>query len=217
MKDKHMKALLKMTIFLSTFLPLPALSVTATCPPEGDGGDSMLNRLKNRSQPPESYREMTAEQFLTEFTSWMYTPRQRERFSWTQKRYIAPRESTGVMLVGYLLGARQEAPEASHCHDPLQRNVRLWLGSRRAASPARRMRVRAVILEVTPSGQRMHPSWRLRMLQRLARRRALVRISGWPLYNSENPQELGRSRGTLWEVHPVTMIEVWSRGQWYAL
>jgi hypothetical protein len=217
MKDEHMKTLLRMTILLSTFLPLPALSATDTCPPEGDGGDSVLNRLKNRSQPPASYQEMTVEQFLTEFASGIYTPRQRERFSWTQKRYIAPRESTGVMLVGYLLGARREAPEASHCHDPLQRNVRLWLGSRRAASPAKRMRARAVILEVTPSGQQTHPGWRLRILQRLARQRAAVRISGWPLYNPEHPQELGLSRGTLWEVHPVTMIEVWRRGQWHAL
>jgi hypothetical protein len=46
--------------------------------------------------------------------------------------------------------------------------------------------------------------WSLDSLKALARRHALVRISSSFMYDPEHPDHLGRLRGTLWELHPVT-------------
>ncbi|GEM_PF-6488381 len=37
------------------------------------------------------------------------------------------------------------------------------------------------------------------------------------LYDPEHPEPLNRLRGTLWEIHPVTAIDVWRDGMWVPL
>lgn len=69
-----------------------------------------------------------------------------------------------------------------------------------------------MIVEPTPNMLSQHPSSRLHTLQQLARQGAKVRVSGWVMYDPEHPDQLDKTRGTLWEVHPVTKIEVWSGG-----
>jgi hypothetical protein len=41
-----------------------------------------------------------------------------------------------------------------------------------------------------------------------------VRISGWLLMDQEHPEQLGQTRGTLWEIHPILHIEVNDGGSW---
>jgi hypothetical protein len=41
-----------------------------------------------------------------------------------------------------------------------------------------------------------------------------VRITGWTLLDPEHAAQIGQFRSTLWEVHPVTAIEVFKDGQW---
>jgi hypothetical protein len=44
-----------------------------------------------------------------------------------------------------------------------------------------------------------------------------VRISGWLMYDSEHVNVIGTQRATVWEVHPITKIEVQKDGQWVDL
>lgn len=198
---------------------LPALGLADVCPTKGDGGDSALNSLKNRTTEPTSYRELAVAQFLQDFTPDLHTPRYTNRFSASQKAYITPRESEGIALTGYLLGAKQSGPESTNCHSQSRRDFHLWVGAERPRNDqeAKAMRAASVVVEPTPSGQEGHPSWRLHMLQKLARQHAQVRISGWAMYDPEHPDQLGKTRGTLWEVHPVMKIEVWNNSRWQEL
>ena len=41
-----------------------------------------------------------------------------------------------------------------------------------------------------------------------------MRVSGWMFYNAEPQEQLMQLRGTMWEIHPVTRIEVWKDGGW---
>jgi hypothetical protein len=41
-----------------------------------------------------------------------------------------------------------------------------------------------------------------------------VRISGWLLLDPVHKGHLGVYRSTLWEIHPITKIEVFKNGQW---
>jgi hypothetical protein len=46
---------------------------------------------------------------------------------------------------------------------------------------------------------------------------APVRISGWTMFDPAHRNHLGRYRSTLWEIHPITKIEVFQDGQWIDL
>jgi hypothetical protein len=44
-----------------------------------------------------------------------------------------------------------------------------------------------------------------------------VRISGWLLLDPEHRAHLGKYRSTLWEIHPITRIEVFDGKNWIDL
>jgi len=44
-----------------------------------------------------------------------------------------------------------------------------------------------------------------------------VRISGWLMLDPEHRNHLNKYRGTLWEVHPITRIEVQQDSTWVLL
>jgi hypothetical protein len=45
-----------------------------------------------------------------------------------------------------------------------------------------------------------------------------VRISGWLMLDPEHKDMIDEGlRSTLWEIHPITKIEVWSNGAWVDL
>ncbi len=44
-----------------------------------------------------------------------------------------------------------------------------------------------------------------------------VRISGWLMLDPEHADMVGSARGTIWEVHPITKIEMWKNGAWVDL
>ncbi|MHB1846438.1 MAG: hypothetical protein ACYCWW_16570 [Deltaproteobacteria bacterium] len=204
--------MLAVALFTALALAQPA------CPPEGDGGDPLLNRAKNRQEAPEK-PELLDVAALLSLPRNLEAPRYRDRWSARVRDEVRAEEQRGVALVGYLLAARQSGPESCNCHDPTRRDFHLWIGAAPAADylDAKARRADAVIVEMTPSLRDRHPGWRLRTLERLAHDRAKVRVEGLLMYDPEHPGELGKTRGTLWEVHPITGFSVWSGGRWVAL
>lgn len=185
------------------------------CPPGGAGGDRALNHFKNRVTPPARYHLLTVAEFLRTYPL-LHTPRRTTLYTPQEAAAITPREQAGVELEGYLLAAKQSGPESTNCYSTTRRDDHVWIGAVRPASPAaaRAERAEAVVVEPTPNTLARHPIWRLRTLRALARQGAKVRVFGWVMYDPEHPDQLGKTRGTLWEVHPVTRIEVWSGGRW---
>jgi hypothetical protein len=51
-------------------------------------------------------------------------------------------------------------------------------------------------------------------LKRIANRHERVRISGWLMFDGEHPDQVGKTRGTLWEIHPVMRIDVLKSDGW---
>lgn len=46
---------------------------------------------------------------------------------------------------------------------------------------------------------------------------APVRITGWTMLDPEHRNHLNKYRMTLWEIHPITKIEVFRNGEWVDL
>ena len=180
------------------------------CPGDGDGGDRDLNRLKNRVD--------TATWVATPFASildlgWPAGVVRRSRATWSRsdERRVAASEGMPVAVEGYFVGAKVEGPESTNCHgaESKFRDWHLWL----ASSPGKDRR-RSIVVETTPVIRARHPEWKLGAIRRLVRDSTLVRVSGWLMLDPEHPDQLGKTRGTLWEIHPVMRIEVQREGAW---
>ena len=206
-----------LTVFIGV-----ALAHAQTCPAIGDGGDTTLNKLKNRTAMPASFIEMPVRAFLTSTPTVIGRHKFMDKFSTAERAKIDSADKLAIALEGFLVAAKQSEPEACNCHRVTQRDFHVWIAPEQPPEgdpdSAKAIRARSVIVEPTPYWQSQHKdTWRLRTLSHLAKDRARVRISGWVMYDPEHPSELGKTRGTLWEIHPVTKIEVWSGGGWREL
>ena len=184
------------------------------CPAEGDGGDPELNRLKNRADEPPEYVDAPFASILALPYPQGKGKQSRRRWTDADRASIAPYEGTPVRVVGYLADARRTDPESSNCHGAATewRDWHLWL----VPAPTRD-RSGSIIVETTPRVLVAHPGWTLARLRAIARDSQRVRISGWLLLDPEHPDQIGKSRGTIWEIHPIMKIEVDRAGRWVSL
>lgn len=120
-----------------------------------------------------------------------------------------------VAVVGFLSHQVkvENGGESTNCHlhaDP-EVDWHIYL----TKSPAQGIKD-AVIVETTPRTRPSH-RWTTDMLAPFVDSQTQVRISGWLMYDSEHVGAIGTQRATVWEVHPITRIQVQQNGQWVDL
>jgi len=188
------------------------------CPLEGSGtrNDPKQNVLKNRVTAPSSFEEMTVTEFKKEFKPDLGLPRRRESFTDEQIDLVSPDEKRGVVLTGYILRAVKQKKENTNCGSLTRTDVHIWVYSGTRVDKEQRtgLRGKSVVVEATPSWIDRHPNWTASRLEEIANDRVKVRISGWVMYDPEHPNFMGKTRGTLWEIHPVTRIQYWIGTGW---
>ncbi len=183
-------------------------------PPEGTGGDPDLNRQKNRASLPKKLDEYDVDQIIA-LRHNLLDPqgrKHRTEFSGESQKYLESMESIGARLTGYLIYAKESGLESCNGRIDSLRDYHIWIGATPTAD-----KQHSVVVEMTPRWKRIHPEWRLRYLERLALDHPQVRVSGWLLWDEEHASEVGRSRGSQWEVHPVTSFEVFTNNLWRTL
>jgi hypothetical protein len=190
--------------------PQPVNAPFKGCPPEGDGGDPVLNRLKNRVDEA-SYIPVAFDTIVQ--LPWPEAIERRNRKNWaaSDAAEVARFEGAPVAVEGFLVGSKQEGPESPNCHgaDAEFRDFHIWV-----AKTAGEDRSHSIVVEVTPPLRDKHPNWRTDMLGQINRRDQRVRVSGWLMLDPEHPDQVGKTRGTIWEIHPVTKIEVLDGSSW---
>ncbi len=181
---------------------------------EGTGGDPQLNREKNRYDAPKHYADLHVSDMLAIPCAELEEAgrKKREYWSYDERNYVAQEEAQGVRVTGYLIAAKESGPESCNGYSDSLRDFHIWI----AQNPTD-WKPDALIVEMTPRWKSVHPEWQLRTLEGLAHDHAEVRVSGWLMWDEEHPEEVGKSRGTQWEVHPVTNFEVFSDGAWHGL
>jgi hypothetical protein len=116
-------------------------------------------------------------------------------------------------MTGYLLDAKREKGEACNCGSMQYVDHHLWIG----ATPDT-PKTEAMVAEVSPRSWPEHPSWSQRnTFLGLVDDRSKVRLTGWLTWDEEHPEQLGKTRKTLWEVHPIHKIQVQRASQWVTL
>ena len=215
---------LALILFFSLFLSLPLYAQNGVlfhgCPPEGDAtqttrSDPTLNVLKNRTTPSgEGFKAMHFDDLAQ-----LEVPdgvSKKHRTKWPQEtlQVVESEELKAVQVMGYLLKIKMEGPESPNCHsnDRADRDYHIWL-----ANSSDDEKADPVVVEITPRIRAEHPSWTSTNLNKLVRDKTRVRISGWILLDPEHPDQVGKTRTTIWEIHPIFKIEIFSAGKWREL
>lgn len=192
-----------------------------TCGPEGDESDKVTNHLKNRTDVPASYHDVSW--LALHDLPYPYANKNREQWTADQTAAIKPYEGVPVRVEGYLVAVKPQAGsgESVNCGwtDEEETDWHVAL----VADPSQ-LEKDAVVVEPTPRIKIGHPGWSKARLtpwikpkNSTAKDLPAVRISGWTMLDPSHRNHLGKYRATLWEIHPVTQIEVWKDDKWVAL
>lgn len=191
----------------------PCAPSLADCPLEGCGGgdnrDPITNRQKNRSSVPSDPLVLSVGQFKQRFKELADIGTKRENLSAQDQATLDTDEAQAVTLDGFVLDDRQEGPESCACYVANALDFHIWLASTRTASKAK-----AIVVEITPRiFDTTDPSVGA-VMSRLKQDKTHVRVTGWPMFDPLHPDQIGQSRYTRWEVHPVVDIQEKVGGAW---
>ncbi len=169
------------------------------CPGQGDGGDAILNLFKNRTDEG-NYVSVPLADLLA--LTWPEGVERVDHANWTdsERAEIAKYEGAPVETTGYLLDYKHEGTESTNCHASNYRDYHLWLAENASDSKAK-----SIVIEITPRVQAERPGWADALKDLKGQH---VRIQGWLLFDQEHPEQLGKTRATLWEIHPIMHIDL---------
>ncbi len=182
------------------------------CGSTGSGTDPENNRRKNRTDLPTSYHSVTFDA-ITGLPEDGY-PVLRANWSTQQKTEAARFEGTAVTVEGYLVAIKVQAGEGTNCGLTGAANVDWHMALVKEFGDGEK---ESIVIETTPRIRRNHAKWTKTRLNPWVDSHDPVRISGWLFLDPFHTNHLGRYRKTLWEVHPITTIEVYQQGEWKSL
>ncbi|HLW52953.1 MAG TPA: SH3 domain-containing protein [Candidatus Angelobacter sp.] len=189
-----------------TAVPQPLVeNGSVTCGPTGDATNSTaigLNTNKNRTDAPVASAYVQA--------NW-------DDLANLPSNRVNDFVGAPVAVVGYLSHKinveNTGSGESTNCHllgaDEVDWHIYLTKSPNQGIKDA-------LIVETTPRTRPSH-KWTTAMLTNYVNATTQVRISGWLMYDSEHVGVIGSQRATVWEVHPITRIEVQQNGQWVDL
>jgi hypothetical protein len=156
----------------------------------------------------------------------------KSRMEWTpaQLATITPVEGAAISVEAYLYKVKVESSsvnaksggESTNCHARLASDVDWHMPVTANGGEGENV---AIIVETTPRVRRQHSNWTTAQLKpwtshvgnkaNASYNQQKVRISGWLMLDPEHQDMIDEGlRSTLWEIHPITKIEVWSHGAW---
>jgi hypothetical protein len=182
------------------------------CGDTGDGGDQETNLRKNRTDLPSSYHDVT----FDAIAGLEYPVGPKHRHDWPAESLarIERFEGAALRVQGYLVALKPQtggSGESTNCHFTRAAEVDWHIA---LVGKVGQGEEESVVIETTPRIRRKHSGWTVAHLKPWVDADAPVRISGWLMFDPEHRNHLDKYRATLWEIHPITTIEVWQDGDW---
>jgi hypothetical protein len=189
-----------------------------TCGRDGDGEDTLTNIRKNRVDVPAAYHEVKWSDIAqVYFPRDKVMPKSLVRWSAADIVKIMQFQDISVSAEGYIAKIRPQAgnKESTNCNATKSADTDWHIAFvEKAGDPEEN----SVVVETTPRVRASHTAWTIKNLAPWINSQRRVRISGWLLFDPEHKNHLGRFRQTLWEIHPITKIEVQDNdGSWIDL
>jgi hypothetical protein len=178
---------------------------------------------KNRLKVPCSYKPLT----LADMLALQHLPRAVRALPDTdpQAQYLKSAESETVVVEAYLAMAKAGGSEGVNCKSTTRIDTHLELVDTDAQDP-KTNRTRHVVAEVTPWFHAAVPEWTTAAIGQLAsyvggysagsesQPPTEIRVYGYLFFDEAHAAGAESWRGTAWEVHPITKIEVFRNGEW---
>lgn len=191
--------------------PAPPQNTYKGCPSRGDGGDPQLNTRKNRTDSAVWY-PVSVQNIVNLPFPFAIGGQPRSLWSAANAAQVARYEGIPVQVEGYLAGAKQQGPESCNCHSTDDVDNHLWI-----VSSPNESRATSLVAEITPRVRAQHPGWAFSRVLPLVNSGTKVRISGWLMMDQEHPDQIGKTRGTIWEIHPIIAFDVQRGSGWVDL
>jgi len=188
----------------------PATGIS--CGPGGDGGDTLTNRLKNRTDVPASYHVVSFDA-IGDLSYPATRSTFRTRWPADSLAVVEAVEGVAVQVTGYLVAIKPQGGngESTNCHMTRATEVDWHMALVEDEGDGE---AESIVVETTPRIRVGHPKWTVSRLRPWVDSRNPVRVSGWLMFDPAHRNHLGRFRKTLWEIHPITKIEVLQGGIW---
>jgi hypothetical protein len=228
-------------------LSIPVKGGAQVCHPTGDGTDDGTDLHKNRADVPASSYLITIDAIrsLPDTALWRYTGR--SHWTRQDSALVIPFEGIPVTVEGYFEivkpqsttapKAGKKVGESTNCHSWDEKDTDWHIAL--VADPSEHEE-QAVVVEPTPRTKRHNAGWTPQAATALAVRHSpsdtrheaeaqRVRVTGFLMLDPVHPTHIRGGcalhhcstpccfRATLWEVHPVTRIEVRRGDQWIDL
>jgi Bacterial SH3 domain len=186
------------------------------CPWNGDDSDPDTFVNKNRADTAEmdgiQYHDVT----WAAIAELKYPVAKPLRKNWTADQIgeITPFEGEAVRTTGYLVAFKPQSGgngEGTNCHFSAPSDTDTHMALVTGVGDAEKS---SVVIEFTPRFLKAHPNWKKSVLSPWLNSDDPVRISGWLMLDPDHRNHLNRFRSTLWEIHPITKIEVWKDNLW---
>ena len=195
--------------------------VAFSCGFSGDTNSVDLenNERKDRSDVPTQYHAVK----FAAIADALLWPKGTTRVAWdkTDKgrqdraSLVTPFEGVAVTVTGFIRVLRPEGKESTNCGQAGVKNTDMHIA---LVDTFNALENRAMVVELAPRGKRLHEqTWtraRLGAYENPVQRTDSVRFSGFLMLDPDHPGHLGVHRRTLWEIHPVTRIEMFVDGKW---
>lgn len=178
------------------------------CGPAGDGEDTLTTIRKNRMDVPSIYHDVAWSDIAH-----VYFPREKvmpkSLYRWPADEIvkIMQFQDIPVRTEGYIKIVRPQAgsKESTNCNATKTADTDWHIAFIEQPSDPESS---SIVTEVTPRVRIRNPGWTTKRLKPWINSELRVRFSGWLLFDPEHKNHLGRYRQTLWEIHPITKIEV---------
>lgn len=190
--------------------PKPVTSTYQSCPPQGSGGDPALNARENRIDDVASskYNPVSLDTLIGLTYPGQVSNRARSSWPSNSAKQIAQDEGVAIQTTGYVVAVRYIGKEPVNCNSASNANYYLWISDNASDPPEL-----AMVVVITPRILAQRPGWTQATIRSLAG--VYIRVSGWLLFDNQPSPQLGLSRSTYWELHPVMHIDVDQQSQWH--
>jgi hypothetical protein len=191
------------------------------CPFNGNGSDADQFTLKNRADYPTSFKDVSW-QAIFELPypgrdDGNYAKPHRKDWIASELAVIEPFENIAVRVIGYIVAIKPQNGgngEGTNCNFNKVGDVDTHIALVANVGDGEKG---SIVIEWTPRFLKAHPnSTKSKLLPWLDSDNP-VRVTGWLMVDPDHVNHLGRYRGTLWELHPITKFEVYRDGQFVDL
>ncbi len=203
--------------------------------------DPTLNEFKNRDVQPDSFVVLDLDSLIrSEPSNKIVFEKDVLEADWPAnvRKEMNSFQQLGVTVEGFFAYSKPEENESCNCEDTTHTDYHTWFSvkpladttSGRTMKNPKEAKSISLVAEVSPfmlgaDHKSDHPKWDSASINRVARLRLPVRLSGWLTWDHAHPEMLKPASGqpfalraTLWEIHPIHRIEVKkNKGKWVDL